>query len=147
MGCRGYALDRLAAMISDEQVEGFTTGDLYSHLEEGSETSRRLWSGKSRRDVKEEEPLGDYWGECGRCRCKCWRSFPLCEIRIDCCVATQVWRCLLFRTAGLPASDVRWSATKCWMSCGTLTRSRKVISGEETQDVCSSLSRSRVRGF
>ena len=34
---RGYSLDHLAAMVSDEQ--GFTTEDLYSHLV-GSETSR-----------------------------------------------------------------------------------------------------------
>ena len=37
--CRGCALDHLAAMIFDEQAEGFTMGDLYSHLK-GSETSR-----------------------------------------------------------------------------------------------------------
>jgi len=37
---------------------------------------------------------------------KYWRSFPLCQIRIDCCVATQVWRRLLFQTDELSASDV-----------------------------------------
>jgi len=36
---KGSALDRSAAMIRDEQAEGITMRDLYSHLK-GSETSR-----------------------------------------------------------------------------------------------------------
>jgi len=39
VGCKGSVLDRSAAMIRDEQVEGFTMRDPYSHLK-GSETSR-----------------------------------------------------------------------------------------------------------
>ena len=35
---------------------------------------------------------------------KYWGSFPLRQIRIDCCVATQVWRRLLFQTDRSSAS-------------------------------------------
>lgn len=61
--CRGYSLDHSAAMVSDEQVEGFKR-DLHSHLK-GSGTSRRSRTGKSRqqragRMLREDDGQGDY---------------------------------------------------------------------------------------